>query len=259
MPRGSQAEGRAVLEVRSLNKSFGGLHVTRNVSMALAPGERRVVLGPNGAGKTTLFNLLVGALKPSSGEILFGDTPVQGMTVEQRARLGIARSYQKNNLFDSLTVRENLALAVTAATGQTRSFLRDSHRQPAVQEAVEQVAGMVALSDLLDKPVRSASYGNRRQLEVGIALASRPKVLLMDEPTSGVGPAMIEGFHRLMKSLPKDLTVLIIEHDLDLGFDVADRITVLNYGEVVFEGTPEETRASPLVKEIYLGDWAQDA
>jgi len=112
---------------------------------------------------------------------------------------------------------------------------------------------------MLDRPVRAASYGARRQMEVGVALATRPKILLMDEPTSGVGPAMIDGFHRLLLSLPKDLTVLIIEHDLDLAFDVADRITVLNFGEVVFEGTPVETRGNTVVRDIYLGDWDADA
>lgn len=248
-----------MLEVRGLNKAFGGLRVTRDVSMALRPGERRVVLGPNGAGKTTLFNLLVGALRPSSGEILFDGRPVQTLGMAQRARLGMARSYQRNTLFDDLTVRENLALAAAAARGRTWSFWRDSHRDPAVRAAVDRVAGQVALGDWLDRPVRSASYGTRRQLEVGIALAAGPRLLLMDEPTSGIGPGMIDGFHRLLQALPPDLTMVIIEHDLDLAFDVADRITVLNDGAVVFDGTPAETRASPLVRDIYLGDWARDA
>jgi len=245
-----------MLEVRNLDKSFGALHVTRGVSMRLEKGERRVVLGPNGAGKTTLFNLLAGTLKPDSGEILIDRTPVTGLSVERRARLGLSRSYQKNNLFESLSVRENLMLAAMVALGRAHGLLPARAADPEVAETVAEIAARVGLTELLDIPVRSASYGDRRRLEVGLALATRPKIVLLDEPTSGVGPGMIERFPKLLKSLPRDLTVLIIEHDLDLGFDIADRITVLNHGEVVFEGTPDETRASPVVKEIYLGDWA---
>lgn len=248
-----------MLEVHKLCKAFGGLQVTRNVSFKLEQGERRVILGPNGAGKTTLFNLLVGELKPTAGDILVGGTSISGMSVSQRSRMGLSRSYQKNNLFEDLTVRENLTLAAAAAQGKIAWLVKDSFRDTGVKEAVEEAAELVSLTDLLDTPVKAASYGNRRQLEVGIALATRPKLLLMDEPTSGVGPSMIEGFHHLLKSLPEDLTVLIIEHDMDLAFDVADRITVLNFGEVVFEGTPKETRGNPVVRDIYLGDWQQDA
>ncbi len=248
-----------MLEVRDLRKSFGGIHVTKNVSLALEQGERRVILGPNGAGKTTLFNLLVGVLKADAGDILLDGVSIAGLSVERRTRLGLSRSYQKNNLFEDLTVRDNLMLAAAAGRGKTTSLWRDCFRDPELEAIVAETAELVSLTDALEKPVRTASYGNRRQLEVGVALATKPKILLMDEPTSGVGPAMIEGFHRLLKSLPRELTVLIIEHDMDLAFDVADRITVLNYGEVVFEGAPEETRGNPVVREIYLGDWRADA
>jgi branched-chain amino acid transport system ATP-binding protein len=248
-----------MLEVSSLCKNFGGLRVSRNIGMHLDKGERRVVLGPNGAGKTTLFNLLAGTLQPSSGEILLDGTRITGLSVEQRARLGLSRSYQKNNLFEGLTVRENLALAAATAQGKASSFFSRAHESAAIRGIVEEVAEMVGLEDKLELGVAHASYGNRRQLEVGLALATKPKLLLMDEPTSGVGPGMIDAFHRLIASLPRDLTIVIIEHDLDLGFDVADRITVLNYGEVVFEGTPEETKESDVVREIYLGDWQGDA
>jgi len=248
-----------MLEVRGLSKSFGGIKVTQEVSFKLERGERRVILGPNGAGKTTLFNLLVGELRPTAGDILIDGASVAEMSVSKRARMGLSRSYQKNNLFEDLTVRDNLTLAAAAAQGKVSWLVRDSFRDAKVREVVEEVAERVALSDLLDTPVKAASYGNRRQLEVGIALATKPKILLMDEPTSGVGPSMIDAFHHLLLSLPKDLTVLIIEHDMDLAFDVADRITVLNFGEVVFEGTPDETRGNPVVRDIYLGDWQEDA
>ncbi|MFV0246203.1 MAG: ABC transporter ATP-binding protein [Qingshengfaniella sp.] len=248
-----------MLEVRNLCKAFGGIKVTRDLSFRLQPGERRVILGPNGAGKTTLFNQLVGVLKPTSGDILIDGTSVISLSVAQRARRGLSRSYQKNNLFEDLTVRENLMLAAAAAQGKSGWMIRDSFTDAALRETVEEVAQQVSLSDMLDHEVRAASYGNRRQLEVGLALATKPRILLMDEPTSGVGPSMIDGFHKLLHDLPRDLTVLIIEHDMDLAFDVADRITVLNFGELVFEGTPDETRGNPIVRDIYLGDWQADA
>lgn len=244
-----------MLEVRELCKSFGGIRVTQDVSFRLERGERHVILGPNGAGKTTLFNLLVGELQPSAGDILIDGDSITGLSVAARARRGLSRSYQKNNLFEDLSIRDNLMLAAAAAQGKVAWLMRDSFADREVAEVVAEVAERVALTNLLDTPVRAASYGNRRQLEVGIALATRPKILLMDEPTSGVGPSMIDGFHHLLKSLPEDLTVLIIEHDMDLAFDVADRITVLNFGEVVFEGTPDQTRGNKVVRDIYLGDW----
>lgn len=255
-----EAGSRVVmLEVTNLQKSFGSLVVTNNVSLRLAKGERRVVLGPNGAGKTTLFNLLVGELQPTAGDIVMDGTSLTGLPVEARSRLGLSRSYQKNNLFDGLTVRENLSLAVVAGMGLSASLFRNTHEDPDVRMRVVSLAQRVGLARLLDVPVHTASYGNRRQLEIGLALATQPKVLLMDEPTSGVGPESIRAFRGLVASLPRDLTILIIEHDMDLAFDIADRITVLNSGEVVFEGTPAETKASPLVNEIYLGGWQADA
>jgi ABC-type branched-subunit amino acid transport system ATPase component len=242
-----------MLETVRLNKSFGALSVTNNVSLRLEKGERRVVLGPNGAGKTTLFNLLAGELRPTSGLIRFDGVDVTDLTVDARARRGLARSYQKNNLFDDLTVRENLALAVATAMGASAWLLRDTLADRKIGDRIEEVAALAGLRDLLGMRVSRVSYGARRQLEVALALAARPRILLMDEPTSGIGPDLIKAFHRLLKSLPGELTILIIEHDMDLAFSVADRITVMNYGEVVFEGDVEETQASPLVNEIYLG------
>jgi ABC-type branched-subunit amino acid transport system ATPase component len=244
-----------MLEVRNLKKSFGALCVTNDVSLSVAAGERRVILGPNGAGKTTLFNLLVGELTPTAGSIRLGGEDVTRLGVAQRARRGLSRSYQKNTLFDGLTVRQNLALAAAVALGKASLFPADSFADRAVAETVAAVAAQVGLSALLDAPVDAVSYGARRQLEVGIALATRPRVLLMDEPTSGVGPEMIGQLHHLLKTLPRDLAVVIIEHDMDLAFDVADSVTVLNYGQVVFDGDPEAARRSDLLKEIYLGSW----
>jgi len=245
-----------MLETTGLIRNFGQIKVTQNVSLKVEKGERRVILGPNGAGKTTLFNLLVGELRPSAGSIKLAGKDVTPLPVNVRGRLGLGRSYQKNNLFNELTLRENLTLAVATARGAAGWLRRDTLADGGIKETVEDVAAQVALTGLLDHPVNAVSYGARRQLEVGLALATRPLVLLMDEPTSGVGPEMIRAFHDLLKSLPRDLTVVIIEHDMDLALDVADQVTVLNHGEVVFDGTPSEARGSSLVNDIYLGTWA---
>ncbi|MDX5401014.1 MAG: ABC transporter ATP-binding protein [Rhodobacterales bacterium] len=244
-----------MLETRNLDKSFGAVHVTRNVSLKLERGERRVILGPNGAGKTTLFNQLVGEITPDKGSVHLAGEDVTALSVARRARRGLSRSYQKNTLFDGLTVEENLGLAAAVHTNNATRLSRDSLTRPEVREIVRDVAEQVRLMPYLHAKVSEISYGVRRQLEVGVALATRPLVLLMDEPTSGVGPEMSKGFHDLLNDLPRDLTMLIIEHDMDLAFDVADTITVLNYGEVVFDGLPQEARGSKLLKDIYLGSW----
>ena len=244
-----------MLETRNLDKSFGAVHVTRDVSLKLERGERRVILGPNGAGKTTLFNLLVGELTPDSGAVQLAGEDVTALPVATRARRGLSRSYQKNTLFDGLTVEETLGLAAAIHGGHATRLWSDSLSRRDVRETVAEVAEQVDLMPYLHATVSQVSYGVRRQLEVGVALATRPLVLLMDEPTSGVGPEMSAGFHDLLAGLPRDLTLVIIEHDMDLAFDVADSITVLNYGEVVFDGDPEEARGSDLLKEIYLGSW----
>ncbi|MCH9853718.1 MAG: ATP-binding cassette domain-containing protein [Alphaproteobacteria bacterium] len=247
-----------MFEVRQICKAFGGNQVVKNISFTLEKGERRVLLGPNGAGKTTIFNLLAGTIPVDSGDILLEGKSIISQSVAMRANAGLARSYQKNNLFEALTMRENLVLAATASQGKASS-LRDSFLDKAVMQIVIETAEQVGLIDLLDMQVKHASYGNRRQLEVGIALASRPRLLLMDEPTSGVGPAMIEGFQRLLHDLPKDLTIIIIEHDMDIAFSIADKITVINFGEIVFEGTPQQTKGNKTVRDIYLGDWDKNA
>lgn len=244
-----------MLEVDGLDKSFGAVHVTRDVSLKLEKGERRVILGPNGAGKTTFFNQLVGEVTPDRGTIRLAGEDVTGLSVPERALRGLSRSYQKNTLFDALTVGENLAIAAAVHTHAARSILRDPLKDRAVSEIVAEVAHWVHLDTHLGERVADVSYGVRRQLEVGVALATRPKVVLMDEPTSDIGPEMSHAFHKMLNDLPRELTLLIIEHDMDLAFDVADTITVLNYGEVVYDGSPEGARGSDLLKEIYLGSW----
>ena len=244
-----------MLDVKGLSKSFGAIDVTRSVDLHLRKGERRVLLGPNGAGKTTLFNLLVGELSPDAGQITLDGEDITGLSVHRRAQRGLSRSYQKNTLFDGLTVSENLGLAASVQTGHATTLLSDSLLKTDVCRIVSEVAERMHLTPYLSALVSEVSYGVRRQLEVGVALATEPKVLLMDEPTSGVGPEMSHAFHKLLADMPRDLTMLIIEHDMDLAFEIADSITVLNYGEIVFDGTPEAARGSDMLREIYLGSW----
>ena len=182
-----------MLEVRNLDKRFGLIHVTRDVTLTLERGERRVILGPNGAGTTTLFNQLAGELRPDTGTIHLAGEDVTALPVPPRARRGLSRSYQKNTLFDGLSVADNLALAAAVTTGNAMALRRDSLTQPEVREIFAEVAHQVNLLPYLDARVSEISYGVRRQLEVGVALATRPLVLLMDEPTSGVGPEMSKG------------------------------------------------------------------
>ncbi len=242
-----------MLRAEGLTKSFGALEVTRGVSLRVPAGERLAIIGPNGAGKTTLFNLLAGELLPSAGEIYLDGQPVTRLPPNRRARLGLARSFQKNNLFARLSVRENLLLAELAHRGKARIFWRRLSGLRDSQERAEAIARQVGLEEALESPVASLSYGAQRQLEIGLALATDPRVLLLDEPTSGMSPEETQRMLDLVKALPRALAVVIIEHDMDMVFGTADRIMVLNYGEVLLEGAPEEVRASRAVQATYLG------
>lgn len=243
-----------VLQVRNLSKSFDALMVTQDINLRFESGMRYAVIGPNGAGKTTLFNLLSGELKPSAGQILLGDADLSAWDPAGRARAGIARSFQRNNLFSDLTVRDNLAIACAIRSGLTPIFWRPFGSYRSVRERAELYAGKVGLSDELDSMARHLSYGSQRQLEVGLALACEPKVLLLDEPTSGMSPEETGRMQELIAALPRSLTMIVIEHDMDLVLSFADRIIVLDYGRVLAQGTPEEIRASNVVRERYLGE-----
>ena len=242
------------LETRSLNKSFGSLAVMQEVSLAFTAGLRYAIIGPNGAGKTTYFNLLAGNLRPDSGTILFEGRDVTGLDVTNRARIGISRSFQRNSLFPDFTVRDNLLLACALRAGRAPIFWRSMKRLAAHRVEANEVAAKVGLADALDVPVRQLSYGSQRQLEVALALACKPRVLLLDEPTSGMSPEETARMHELIKGLSPTLTVIVIEHDMDIVLNLADRVIVLDYGRVLEQGTPAVIRTSKIVRERYLGE-----
>jgi len=244
----------AVLEAQGLWKRFGALQAARDVSFRLPGGARHALIGPNGAGKTTLFNLLAGEIRPDAGRILLDGRDVTRASPDARASAGLGRSFQRNNLFENETVRENLLLADIAAKGYGWHFWRRLAGDRRANALAEQTAAQVGLGDRLEEPVTRLSYGARRQLEVGLALVGQPRVLLLDEPAAGMSADETDRMMALIDSLPRDMAVFIVEHDMDLVFAHAERITVLNYGEVLFEGTPEEVRASTLVQETYLGE-----
>jgi len=238
------------LEVSDLQRRFGGIRAVDGVTFAVAPGERRAVIGPNGAGKTTLFNMLTGELRPSAGAVRLHGQDVTAMRTWQLARRGLARMYQRNELFASLPARENVALALAAAKGPYRATPAGSRAERA--EAGELLA-RVGLGGRETALARSLSHGERRQLELAVTLAQRPTVLLLDEPTAGMSPGETAAISRLIGELDRSLTIVIVEHDMDVVFRLADRITVLHEGKVIADGRPDQVRGDRLVNEVYLG------
>jgi branched-chain amino acid transport system ATP-binding protein len=243
-----------MLEARHLAKSFGALSATRDVSILLPAGARHAVVGPNGSGKTTLFNLLAGELRPDAGQVLLGGRDVTRLPPDARARAGLARSFQKSNLFPDLCVRDNLALALAIGDGQASVFWRRFEALPRLAERVAELACRVRVDDVLDHAARALPYGTQRQLELGLALAGSPKVLLLDEPTAGMSAEETQAMTALIAGLPRDLALLIVEHDMEVVFELAQRITVLDYGRVLAEGTPDEMRRSEAVRRRYFGE-----
>jgi branched-chain amino acid transport system ATP-binding protein len=243
----------AVLRVEGAVRRFGAVFALNGISLEVVPRERRAIIGPNGAGKTTLFNVITGELPLSAGRIEFDGRPISGLPPDAIARRGISRSFQRTNLFPALSVCENLRLAAAAgAPGNYRLFAPPARLRSSLAVA-EEVAAAVGLEPRLDELAGRLSHGEQRQLEIGVALATRPKLLLLDEPTAGMSPDETQQMVRLLAALPRDITLLIIEHDMDVVFALADRVTVLHYGEVLVEGPPEAVRADARVYEVYLG------
>jgi branched-chain amino acid transport system ATP-binding protein len=243
----------AVLNLTAVSKSFGGLTAVNDVSLAVGPGERRAIIGPNGAGKTTLFSLISGEQLPTSGRIELFGRDITRLASHRRAVLGLTRTYQITNLFPRLSVMENCLLAVQALSPMKFHMHRDLRRYPAIIERTWSALDAVSLLDKARATVRDLSHGEQRQLEVALALAGAPKLLLLDEPTAGLSPAESLMMTALLKKLDPSITLLIIEHDMDVAFQLTDRITVLHYGRVVADGMRDEVTANPLVQEIYLG------
>ena len=239
-----------MIETRDLRREFGGIKALAGVSLKVADGERRAIIGPNGAGKTTLFNVLTGELEPTAGEVRLAGENVTGRRPHELARRGVARMYQRNELFDPLPARDNVAIAVAAAGGPYRPF-----RSPPASElvAADELLERVGLGARAATPARALSHGERRQLELAVALARRPRVLLLDEPTAGMSPAETARITELIASLDRSLTLVIVEHDMDVVFRLAEWITVLHEGKVIAEGTPAQVRGDTLVNEVYLG------
>jgi branched-chain amino acid transport system ATP-binding protein len=243
----------SLLALEGLTRRFGALAAVSDVSLEIAARERRAIIGPNGAGKTTLFNLITGHLAPSAGRILLGGESITGLAPHAVARRGLARSFQRNNLFPRLSVGENLRLAAAADGHGSWNLLGrvDSLRAPLAR--ARETAEAVGLAERLDVPAGALSYGEQRQLEVGLALATRPRLLLLDEPTAGMSPEETLRMTRMLEGLPREITLLIIEHDMDVVASLADHVTVLHYGEVLTEGSFAHVKADPRVYEVYLG------
>lgn len=242
-----------VLRVENVARNFGGLRAIDRVSLRVAPGERRAIIGPNGAGKTTLFNLISGELMPHGGRVYLDGQDITLLPTYARARRGLARTFQRNNLFLNLPVFENVRLAVQRGAGISADALHSKDKYSAVGDKTLALLKQIGLWENRMTLARHLSHGMQRQVEFALALATEPRVLLLDEPTAGMSPA--ETAHTLdyLRALPRDLTILIIEHDMDVIFALADRITALHYGQVIAEGTAEEVRRDPRVMEIYLG------
>jgi branched-chain amino acid transport system ATP-binding protein len=244
----------ALLSLDRICKNFAGLEVLRNVQLTVEPGERRAIIGPNGAGKTTLFNIVSGELKPSSGTIELEGQPVTGLAPEKMFRLGLARTFQKNSLFMDLTTLENVRLAVQAHQQQSFHWFKPWWTFDAVNDRARAVVEQAGLWGRRTEQVKNLSYGEQRLLEVAIALAGQPRLLLLDEPTAGMSMAETANSVAAISNLPRDLTILIIEHDMDTIFAIADRITVLDHGQVLADGTPDEVRNNVEVRSVYLGE-----
>ena len=244
----------SALAVRNLEKSFGGLRVTSDVNLAVEPGERRLIIGPNGAGKTTLFNLITGELQPDRGSVTLFDRDITRVPSRRRFHLGIARTYQIITLFPGETLLRNVTLSLLGRSRRRWNPLVRLDRQAALIARARETLARVGLAHLGDRPLAQTSYGERRRVEVAMALAQTPRVLLLDEPFAGLSTDERRDVLRLVTSIPRDVTIVMIEHDMDVALDFAERITVLHFGEVVVEGTRGEVVAHPRTREIYLGE-----
>ena len=248
-----QPSADTVLSAQGLVMKFGGITATNNVTLNLRQGARHALIGPNGAGKTTLINLLTGVLQPTEGKIILEGQDISQLTPHLRARRGMVRTFQINQLFDSLTPLETLAMTVSRQQGLGNKWWQALGSQKRVTERCEQLLEQFHLSSVMDQETRVLAYGKRRLLEIAIALACEPRVLLLDEPVAGVPAGEREELLQTVAALPADVSILLIEHDMDLVFSFANRMTVLVNGTVLTEGDPDQIANDPRVKAVYLG------
>jgi len=241
-----------ILEVDNISVSFGSLRAVRDVSLQVRAGERLTILGTNGAGKSTLFNLISGDIAPTRGSIRWQGQPIHGLPAPARTRLGMSRSYQTSRVLHGLSVADNMYLAVQGVQRGRFGFRVPGADHP-FRQAARQTLAQVGLQGVDDELASNLSHGEQRQLEIAMALASQPQMLLLDEPAAGLSPSERPELVALLRSLPRDVTIILIEHDMDVALQVADRVLVMHEGEIVFQGTPAETAASPLVRSLYLG------
>ncbi len=243
----------SALLLEGVSKSFGGMAVINDLNLSIEYGARHALIGPNGAGKTTLFNLITGWVRPDAGRICFDVIDTAKLEIYEFPQHGLARSFQRNALFNGLTVAENLRLGAQGVHKSRYRFFADRLAFADVTAAVHRAAQQMGLMDVLERKVSELSYGQKRQLEVAIPLTSRPRILLLDEPAAGTSPDERTALIDLINALPRDVTLLLVEHDMDLVFEVCDQITVLNYGKLLTTGTVSEVRANRDVRAAYLG------
>lgn len=253
MGAGIAAGAQPAIEVENLRVSFGGFHAVDGVSLTVPIGERRAIIGPNGAGKTTLMRVIGGALRPAGGRVACLGQDITHLPEHRRSHLGIARTYQITNLFRHLTVLENVCLGVLGLSPRKWVSRRPLSRFPDIQEKAMGHLEAVGLGHRAQELVANLSYGEQRQLELAVALAGDPKVLLLDEPAAGLSPAERQAMSEQITEIPRDITVIMVEHNMDLVMAFADRVTVLHHGKIVADGTPGEIRTNSEVRSVYLG------
>jgi branched-chain amino acid transport system ATP-binding protein len=243
-----------LLRIEGLTKRFGGVVASDDIQLDVAAGGLHAVIGPNGAGKTTLIGQLTGEIAPNSGRIVFDDEDITALPMHSRSMLGLARSFQITSLFRDFTALENVALAVQAHAGHSFHFWTNARSERELREPARATLARVGLEPRADTVVASMSHGEQRQLELAMALASKPRLLLLDEPMAGLGAEESARMVETLRELKRELTILLIEHDMEAVFALADRITVLVYGRVIASGAPDEIRANEEVRQAYLGE-----
>jgi branched-chain amino acid transport system ATP-binding protein len=243
----------SALVINGLRKSFGGLQVTRDVNLNVEPGERRLIIGPNGAGKTTLFNLITGEITPDAGSIQLLGQDITRVPSRRRPHLGMARTYQIITLFPQDTILHNVSLALLGLSPLRWNPFIDMKRQGHIVEDARAALKQVGLDMIAERPLGQTSYGERRRVEIAMALAQKPKVLLLDEPFAGLSIDERRDVHQCLMAIPRDVTIVMIEHNMDVALEFAERITLLHFGEVIVEGTRAEVVDDPRTREVYLG------